>query len=109
MRQCYSKLLSEVRLAVLDLSPTMGHDGMDPNGHIINRINTPRDFRGKGHARELMKRCLADADAAGVTLYLWINAYGDMSPRQLGAWYKRCGFIVRDGLYTRKPGKRVYD
>ncbi len=103
MKHSYSKILGAVRLAVLDLSPSEGVDGMDPDGLIINRVNTPHDFRGKGHARELMRQCLADADAEGVTLYLWINAYGDMTKRQLGAWYKRCGFVVRKGLYTRKP------
>ncbi len=105
MKQSYSKRLGAIRLAVLDLSPTMGADDMDTDGFIINRVNTPKDFRGKGHARELMRRCLADADAEGVTLYLWINAYGDMSTRQLGSWYKRLGFTVADGLYTRLANK----
>jgi hypothetical protein len=50
-----------------------------------------------------MRECLADADAEGVTLYLWINAYGDMSEEQLSAWYKRCGFVEQEGLYTRRP------
>ncbi len=103
MKTCYSKILSPVRLAVLDVSPAYGGDGMDPNGYIINRVNTPRDFRGKGHAQELMRRCLADADAKGITLYLWINAYGDMSTEQLDAWFKRLGFVVSDGLYSRTP------
>jgi len=105
MKQSYFKILGPIRLAVLDLSPAVGVDGMDPSGFIINRVNTPHDHRGKGHARELMQQCLADADAEEVTLYLWINAYGDMSEEQLGAWYERCGFVEREGLYTRNPSK----
>ena len=101
MRHSYSKILGPVRLAVLDLSPTEGFDGMDPSGLIVNRVNTPAGYRGRGHARSLMGQCLADADAEGITLYLWINPYGDMDETQLGAWYERLGFENRDGLYVR--------
>ncbi len=107
MRHSYSKILGPIRLAVLDLIPTCGVDGMDPEGLIISRVNTPFDHRCKGHARELMRECLADADAEGVTLYLHINSYGHMTYEQLSAWYIRCGFEVRSrlGLYVREPVK----
>lgn len=102
MKSSYSKIVGTMRLAVLDLSPACD-EGMD--GFIVNRVNTPHDHRGKGYARELMRECLADADAEGVTLYLWINPYGDMTYEQLSAWYIRCGFVVRSrmGLYVREP------
>jgi len=75
---------------------------MDPDGLLINRVNTPFDHRCKGHARELMRECLADADAEGVTLYLHINAYGHMTYEQLAAWYERLGFENREGLFVRE-------
>lgn len=103
MKACYSKILGPIRIAVLDVSHSYGVGDMDPEGFVINRVNTPHDHRGKGHARELMRECLADADAEGVTLYLWINAYGDMNEEQLSAWYQRCGFVEQEGLYTRRP------
>ena len=103
MKHSYSKILGSVRLAVLDLIPTMGLDGMKEDGLVISRVNTPHDHRGRGHARELMRECLADADASGITLYLWINAYGDMSDEQLGAWYERCGFKNGNVLFVREP------
>ena len=102
MKTCYSKILGH-RLAVLDVSPMYNVDGIDPKGFVINRVNTPRDHRGQGHARELMRGCLADADSEGVTLFLTINAYGDMSEKQLSAWYERCGFVEQEGMYTRIP------
>lgn len=105
MRSCYSKILGPIRLAVLDVSPMYGANGID--GFVINRVKTPSDHRGQGHARELMRECLADADSEGVTLYLSINAYGDMSEEQLSAWYKRCGFVEgEEGWYTRNPKSR---
>jgi len=103
VKPSYLKRLGPIRGAILDVSPSHGVGGMDPEGFVINRVNTPHGHRGEGHARELMRECLADADAEGVTLYLWINAYGDMSEEQLSAWYKRCGFVEQEGLYTRQP------
>jgi GNAT superfamily N-acetyltransferase len=105
MRHSYSKILGSIRLAVLDLSPAEGMEGTVVGGLVINRVNTPHDFRGRGHARELMRECLADADAEGITLHLWINAYGDMSTKQLASWYERCGFVGKEGFYTRIPNK----
>ncbi len=107
MKPSYVKRLGPIRGAILDVSQMYNADGIDPKGFVINRVNTPRGHRGEGHARELMRECLADADAEGVTLYLTINAYGDMSEEQLSAWYKRCGFVEgeeeEEGWYTRIP------
>jgi ribosomal protein S18 acetylase RimI-like enzyme len=72
-------------------------------GLILTRINTLPHCRGKGFARTLMREITADADREGITLYLEINASGDMSYDQLAAWYERNGFEDIGGIYRRRP------
>lgn len=98
MRSCYYEKLSPLALAVLDNCDYYG------DGRIITRINVPKEFRGRGIGHKLLLQCLADADAEGVTLWLEINAYGDMTYEQLESWYKRHGFKGH-GIYKRKPNK----
>ncbi len=104
MKTSYSKVLSAPRrLAVLDLIPALGVDGTKPNGLLISRINVPVMHRRRGYGQEMLDACMADADKNKITLYLWINASGDMSYQQLAAWYNRYGFTESDGLFTREP------
>jgi hypothetical protein len=71
-------------------------------GLLLTRINVPREHRGKGHARTLLARILADADCEGVTLWLEVNASDGLSRPQLIAWYERQGFQHHEeGLWQR--------
>jgi len=98
MRNHYYQTIGETSLAFLDITD-MGE------AWIINRVNVPKKHRGKGIGRALMQKCLADADAEGVTLQLDINPYGEMSYTELRAWYERLGFIqkYKNGPFIRKP------
>lgn len=83
-------------LAVLDMSDYYGE------GKIITRINVPEKFRGKGYGRQLLKQATDWADENGITLWLEINPYGQMTYDELEAWYKRNGFKGH-GIYKRRP------
>lgn len=60
----------------------------------IQSVNTKRENRGKGHARVLMKRILADADREGIVLLLTagIGRESGLSTEELVEWYCRLGF-----------------
>lgn len=97
MKHCYTKRLSEVRLAIVDL--TMYEDGA-----IINRINVPHSFRGQGIGSELLKNVLNDADKDSIPLYLEIHASDGLDRDQLKAWYTRNGFKeIDNNFYKREP------
>lgn len=105
MRDTYSKIVTTEggieRLAVLDLSR------YGENTVWVNRINVPEALRGKGIGSLLMEEMLYDADRTKVNVCLVINASGrpriDPDTDQLAAWYTRCGFKCRNGLWFREP------
>lgn len=69
-------------------------------GFCVNRINTPPDARGKGHASRLMReQVLPAADSANVVLHLWIQPTGDLDYEQLALWYHRLGFRPQSFKY----------
>lgn len=90
--------LNSISLAVLDFSDYY------KDGLIITRINVPAKYRGQGHGSNMLRELCAKADAEGITLWLEINPYGDMTYEQLEAWYRRYGF-KGTGIYKRKPKK----
>ena len=73
---------------------------------MINRINVPREFRGRGIASTLLKRILADADREGATVGLGISPSDGLSYKELKAWYERYGFrpMAEKPLFVRQPG-----
>jgi len=76
--------------------------------YYINRVITPRLYRGKGHASRLMQQVLDDADSDGASLVLEINPYGPMTHKALEVWYLRLGFKkVGRNLYKRSPKEQV--
>lgn len=105
MKTCYYKTLTPTKLAVLDICDAGGIEGAAPGDMWISRINVPEPFGQRSHGRDLLRECLADADAEGVTIHLTINAYGRLSHGDLAAWYRRWGFVENDGLFTRQPKK----
>lgn len=74
-------------------------------GMLLTRINVPREHRGKGHARALLKRILDDADNEGVTLWLEISPSDGLDYDQLEAWYRRRGFVGHL-IYKRRPRRK---
>lgn len=61
---------------------------------VLNRINVPKPYRGRGFASTLLRTILADADREGVRLTLGVDSSGGLSVQQLVAWYKRHGFVM---------------
>jgi GNAT superfamily N-acetyltransferase len=89
---------------IVDLAPNCLVEPGMTGGWMICRVNVPVPSRRQGIARRLMAEVLADADAEDEVLWLAVNAYGDMTKRQLIAWYKRLGFRpVVPGWYRRTP------
>lgn len=102
MKYSHGIKLGTAALAVADVSPFF------KEGWLITRINVPVAYRGRGHARELLRRVLADADAERVPLYLEISPSDGLGFTELRAWYERHGFkrISRGdyrGLFLRRP------
>ena len=59
----------------------------------MRAVYVPRKARGRGHARRLMTRIMADAAAERVPLVLRAEPYDDGPPVDvLEAWYRRLGF-----------------
>lgn len=100
MTSIYRKLQSPIRLAVLDYDPHYGRSEW-----YINRINVPREHRRNGIATAMLNELFALANAAKATIYLEINAYGEMNHEQLRSWYIRKGFseIGNEGIYRKLP------
>jgi predicted GNAT family acetyltransferase len=98
MKTCY---VDKTHNAIADL------DAQGSDTYMLTRINTPRQHRGKGVARALLRRVLDDADAEGITLVLGIVPSGGLSYIQLRDWYKRHGFRKSadggDYYYRRLP------
>lgn len=94
MRSCY---VDPATRSIADLC-----DYYD-QGMLMTRINVPKAHRGQGHARALLARILADADAERVTLFLEISPSDGLNYRELEAWYLRHGFTPYVGVFVRKP------
>lgn len=75
---------------------------LPPNMRLTTRelvnVETPFDEQGKGYATSLMHKVCREADAAGMTLLLTPQPWGDnirMNKEQLEDWYTRAfGFHV---------------
>ncbi len=78
-----------VKPVIADLSPDLvtGEGGL-----VLNRINTPIQYRGKGYASALLRQILEDAQAEGITITLGVSGSGGLTDAQLFAWYGRYGF-----------------
>ena len=97
MKSCY---VDKATRSIADLCDYYGQ------GLLLTRINVPKASRGQGHARKLLARILADADAEGIALFLEISPSDGLSFAQLEAWYLRHGFkeVKEPGmLYCRAP------
>jgi GNAT superfamily N-acetyltransferase len=107
----YPTLTDKERIVkvALDRTNIFGHDGNvwigDPshpmlNGYVVQAIVTNPEDRGKGKAREILKRILAAADEAGLLLKLEPVPMKDfikkgqphLSRLQLQKWYGKYGF-----------------
>ena len=111
MKTSFTRRLSQVRIAILDLSQYTD-EGID--GYMINRINVPREFRGQGIGSALLNECISCADADGVTLYLGIMPSDGLHFDALESWYKRYGFVdmgenfwVRESCGVRPLKQRI--
>lgn len=86
------------------------------NCYFFNRLNVPKEMRGQGVATELMAEVTAWAQDCGALIINTVNAYGDMSHKDLVAFYAKHNFKVLDeGLmvyhrdlvgYEKKPASR---
>lgn len=81
--------------AIADVQPVIDDVWM------ITRINVPSVYRGTGVGSTLLRMILEDADAERVTLSLGIVDSGGLSFDDLGAWYRRHGFVDLQGY----PGR----
>lgn len=97
MKHCYLARLSSSRIAIADLT-----DYYD-DGWYITRINVPKEFRGQGHGRALLKQITDAADQEGVTLHLEIQPSDGLDYEALQAWYIRAGFKRTLSWFTRRP------
>lgn len=108
MKQQY--FIPEVR-AIADVSEYSSGTDIRKT-YVINRINVPKgEARGKGYARELLRRILADADTEGARLVLNISESDGLTYPQLKCWYQRHGFkwntLTR--WYERYPKEQTDD
>ena len=79
--------------AVSTTCPWLIGGGLPRDSFFVRDVHTPSKARGKGHARRLMARILADADAASVPLVLRAEPYdAGPSAETLTGWYHRLGF-----------------
>jgi GNAT superfamily N-acetyltransferase len=100
MKTSYYKLLSPVKLAVLDVCPF-------EDGFLIPRINVPMAFRGLGHASALLRECTNDADSENVPLYLTTSPSDGLDYKQLEQFYMRNGLLPWHTMYRRAPIART--
>jgi GNAT superfamily N-acetyltransferase len=97
MKNCYVRKLSPTKIAIADLCDYYG------KGLIITRINVPKEFRGQGVARGILKEICDDADRESVTLFLEILESDGLRYYELENWYLRAGFKHWKGIYRRLP------
>lgn len=73
----------------------------------INRINVPKEHRGKRLGSAMLRRLCDVADAEGLSLVLTPLSSGGLSGPRLIAWYKRYGFNWmtpgKPGIMIRRP------
>lgn len=62
----------------------------------ISDVFVPAQQRRRGHARDMLRRCLADADAQGVSLWLIAAPTRPWDLGWVAAFYARNGFQVTD-------------
>jgi ribosomal protein S18 acetylase RimI-like enzyme len=86
MKTCY---LNRETRTILDVQEGWRDD---PEGYTITRINTPRQYRGEGHASALLRQVCEDADRERATIYLEVLPTGGLNAEKLRAWYGRHGF-----------------
>jgi GNAT superfamily N-acetyltransferase len=81
--------------------------GQSTGAHLITRINVPREYRQQGYGRAMLKAACAEADEAGITLFIEALPYADslMDTDALTSWYERAGFAVHGGILRRLPVK----
>jgi len=97
LKDCHYIRINPCNMAILDM-------GDYEDGKMIYRINTPKNFRGRGYASTLLHEVLEECDKRKIPLYLEILPSGDMDYSQLMAWYMRCGFVrIDDNLFKREP------
>ena len=71
----------------------------------VGKVFVKKKYRSTGFGTTIMKAVAEVADGEGVTLKLRIHPTGDLTVRQLAAWYRRLGFVRHGGTWTRKPKK----
>lgn len=83
---------------------------MRPQTRELSGLEVPPESRGEGQASALMHQVCDEADAAGITLVLFVQPFNDpdMGRAQLIDWYaKRFGFMPIQAdppLMARMPG-----
>lgn len=83
---------------ICDLTAEPLPDGQP--AYNVNRVNTPAEHRGEGHASRLLRdEVLPAADAESVVLFLWIQPTGPLDYNALARWYHRLGFRPREFTY----------
>lgn len=63
-----------------------------PTWWYINRIHVLDRFQGQGYGTKIIQWITQDADYEKATLALEINAYGELTHKQLEKWYRKYGF-----------------
>jgi GNAT superfamily N-acetyltransferase len=86
MPSSFHKILSPVHLAVADLT-TYDY------GYILNRINVPKAFRGRGEGTWLLNKVIEAADQHDTSIWLSVSPSDGLNKGQLTAWYKRHGWV----------------
>jgi len=81
--------LSDMSLEIV--SDTLGIEAKG-NWSFFNRLVVPKELRGEGLATELMKQVTQWADKKKVNILNGVNPYGDLSLKQLIAFYGKFGF-----------------
>lgn len=94
MNQTYSHTLGEHTSSVL-VCPRQG-------GYYLAFLDTPKEIRNKGCAREVMRKVCAAADAFQVDLWLDIIPLGrHIDGLRLEAFYSKFGFVKMGGSWCR--------
>lgn len=83
------------------------YDVEDENVWYFNRLLVPEKLRGKGIASILLDELVKVLNKEGITLICEVNAYGDMSEKELKRMYVRHGFsMTKEGylIYRKREG-----
>ena len=95
MNQTYSHTLGEHTSSVL-VCPRQG-------GYYLAFLDTPKEIRNKGCAREVMRKVCAAADASCADLWLDIAPLGkQIDGSRLESFYSGFGFVKRDDSWYRR-------